>query len=104
MRDWTKLLLAACVVALGAGLFVLERRISQLEAELAASRTDTSIAATPVVLNPQRSVVEIQRWTPEALQIVPVPPSPATPRIERQPSGEINGVPYYYIPLGNAEG
>lgn len=103
MRNWTKPVLAVCVIALGGGLFHVERRISGLEAELSAARAASPVAATPVALRMQPNLIEIQPDAQGAMRVVPVPQSPAAPRIERRPAGEINGVPYYYIPLAKTE-
>jgi hypothetical protein len=127
MRNWSGLFLAVCILALCAGLFAMERRISALETELAATRSELAAApkAPPLVPNvassPERDVLiaplvrgDGAAHHPELLQIDPErptttlwqlqeQPSPSAPRIpQRAPSGEINGVPFYVIPLGTA--
>ena len=79
MRDWTKILLAVCVVALGAEVVRLEMRMSGLEAE----RNVTTAG------QPQRVVIPRQETG-----LLP----------ERRPSGTINGIPYYFTPLGRTGG
>lgn len=131
MRDWTRLLLGLlgiCLVALGAGLFLLERRISDLEAQLTAARSDIAAAArgphaplTLALAPPATERIPVQpqpsiTWTPEgrvwqleerADGQTPIIVQPdvmsRTLQRERQPSGEINGVPYYVIPLANTD-
>jgi len=125
MRDWTKLLLMVCVVALGAGMFLLERRISGLEAELRATRMDIAAVTPSLVLpptvehaprvadserverHPQLRVVVPRELPAQRIEIAPparslVTPRPV-PRLERQPSGVINGVPYYLDLLSQAD-
>lgn len=130
MRDWTKPLLVVCVVALGAGLFILERRIARLESELTAARSGIAAATSsggplgaalsipgdaqaPVELTytipvnpPESQVAQLPQWRHlrrDGVQIVPPPQAVPTPRLQREPSGEINGVPYYVIPLADSK-
>lgn len=108
MRDWTKLLLALCVVALGAGMFLLERRISGLEAELRAAQSSVASETTlsqPVRIamsdNESQHRLELEQKVREFAerQGIVVQPPQAAPRTLRQPSGVINGIPYYFVPL-----
>lgn len=99
MRDWTKVLLALCVVALGAGMFLQERRLSELETELHSQKSNLVAEAAyspPVRIamndNDSRRLELRYLGAPEAVAVEPAP-------APRQPSGVINGVPYYYIPL-----
>lgn len=118
MRDWTKVLLVLCVVALGAGMFLLERRISGLEAELRSAQSEMAALAEPrtsgrilpltVELKPDEARPRLRVVVPRKLdgpsvEIAPPTGTAPVPRIERQPSGEINGVPYYHNLLGQSE-
>jgi len=79
MRDWTKLLLIVCVVALGAEVVRLEMRMSGLEAD-----RNVATAGQP--------------------QVAVIPPQETGLSPERRPSGNINGIPYYFTPLGRSGG
>ncbi|MFO1092470.1 MAG: hypothetical protein U0992_04030 [Planctomycetaceae bacterium] len=132
MRDWTRLLVGAlgvCLVVLGAGLIILERRISDLEAQLRAARSEIAAASKSVnapltvALAPsttQRIPVQPRppvTWTPDGRRwqlsegadgqtpiiVQPDVTAPA-PLRERRPTGEINGVPYYVVPLAKTNG
>jgi len=118
MRDWTKLLLSLCVVALGAGLFLLERRISGLEAELQSARAEiaalneprTSGRILPLTAElksdearPPLRIVVPRKLDGPSIEIAPPAGTAAARRLERQPSGEINGVPFYHNLLGQSE-
>lgn len=118
MRDWTKVLLSLCVVALGAGMFLLERRISGLEAELQSARSEMAALAEPRTsgrILPLTAELKSGEARPRLRGAVPrnldgpsieiAPPAGAVPapRVERQPSGEINGVPYYHHLLGQSD-
>ena len=125
MRDWTKPLLLVCFAVLGVGLFLLDRRVASLESELAAARSGiagatissngelgaaVTIPGDAVTQNQPNSTILLQppaitrhvdelrpeiRWHAE--------PVPTTPRRERRPAGEINGVPYYHIEIADAK-
>ncbi|MBL8851377.1 MAG: hypothetical protein JNG89_16965 [Planctomycetaceae bacterium] len=132
MRDWTKPLLVVCVVVLGAGLFLLERRLSRLETELSAARSGiaaatalpggspgAAIAIPGDAVTQNRPSPTIVLQTPLltrnaddlrhlelrqlGVQIVPpVQPVPS-PGLQRAPSGVINGVPYYHIEIADSK-
>jgi len=130
MRDWTKPLLVVCVIALGSGLFILERRISDLESRLAArsgiasatSSTDLGAAlaipgdaVTDAQPNPEiiwrspagtqyADILRREQLRRQGVQVAPPAQIVPAPRLQRTPSGEINGVPYYILPLGDSEG
>ena len=70
MRDWTELLLAVCVVALGAEVVRLEMRMTGIESERSVARSQETRG----------------------------------PLTERHPNGTINGIPYYFTPLGRSGG
>jgi hypothetical protein len=122
MRDWSKLLLIVCVVTLGAGMFVLERRISGLEAELRnaesqlAGLTRLTNSTVQVALAAQadesktvQRQLELRYVTPAngetTRRVIVAPPgvSVPAPKLERRPSGEINGVPFYHNLLGQSD-
>jgi hypothetical protein len=112
MRDWTKLLLIVCVVALGAGIFVLERRIAGLETQLQAARSDIAALAEPPAVRIRPLVAEsraeevrpqVRVVVPRKLEISPPTATIPVPTLERQPSGVINGVPYYHHLLSQSE-
>jgi len=127
MRDWTKPLLVVCVVALGAGLFLLERRIGRLESELTAARSGIASAtssggllgAAHSIPGDAQAPVELTYTVPvnppgpriaaqlelrrRGVQVVPPVQAVPTPGLQRAPSGEINGVPYYVIPLADSK-
>lgn len=92
MIDWRQRLpvigmgmLGAGIVALGGMVAVLERRIAALESQMGPR---VPLPATRVVLPPG--------------MILRAPQS--VPERERRPSGEINGTPYYLVPLVDARG
>lgn len=130
MRDWTKPLLVLCVIALGSGLFILERRISDLEARLAArsgiasATSSTDLGAALAIQgdavadaqpNPEiiwrspagtqhADILRHEQLRRQGIQVTPPAQNVPAPRLQRTPSGEINGVPYYILPLGDSEG
>lgn len=67
----------------------LEARVETLEQELAALKQQLAAIA------PDRPQVILYE------ELAPPEPQRACPRRERQPSGEINGMPYYVVPLNS---